>query len=122
MYDIQYVKHSFASKLFNCKIPIGGDSFFSQFLVIRQLNINDDYLYVYCMKTTPSKRIINSSYIRDIQDICKMHGQFFQLLIKNIDAIENHDIDGGIGLALNKELFIRYMLPNMQEMELGTNP
>jgi len=116
LYDIKYIKRSLPCDPFSCKILIGYDSSYSEWLIITEVHTGNDYIFLYYNKMSPTRRLIESSYIKDVQDVSKLHHQFFLLLIRNADAITNKDNESRFGL--HKELFFKYILPNMQEVQL----
>lgn len=114
LYDIKYIMRSWSYDQFSCKILVSSHHSYEEWLIITAHFAEDDHLIMYYNKISPTKRIIGSSAIKDVQEISNLHNQFFLLLVRNADVIKNGG--GQHGFVLDKELFFIHIFPNMQEV------
>lgn len=115
MLDITYRIYKLNTGLVFYKLSMDNSCAYGNFLIIQLTNPDHDYLSMYHKYVDSDNVIRKATRIRDIEEVSLLHNAFFQLLIKNIDAVKVRDVFDG-GLVINRQCFYNYIFPYMQQI------
>lgn len=112
MYDVRYISVDYKGEAFYYKLFNGNDHLHGEFIIIQLTAGNNNYFDLYSETISKDGKVVKAELIKSMEKISQLHGSFFQLLIKNIDAVNNKETREG--LVINRESFMNNILPHMQ--------
>lgn len=117
MSNVKYIYNE-RNKHILYRLPISDSGNNKQFLIILQSSADSEALTLYCQRLNGVA--IRNKRFKSMEEIAELHNAFFQLLLKNIDAvkvIEAYDnLEVVRCLVIDKESFYQYILPCMERI------